>query len=50
MEKKEKNEKKKLNGNLTVLPLLVVEGAPPVHKDSSRIVDDILSLFSESIE
>ena len=34
---------KKLNSNLTVLDLLV-SGLSPVHKDSSRIVDDILPL------
>ena len=34
---------KKLNSNLTVLDLLVTE-LFPVHKDSSRIVDDILPL------
>ena len=35
--------KKLKNGNLTVLDLLVTE-LSPVHKDSSRIVDDILPL------
>ena len=36
--------KKLKNGNLTVLDLLVTE-LSPVHKDSSRIVDDILQLL-----